>query len=1372
MPTLTGQPQTGAAKVEQRLSQELAQATSRIRTADLISGGLILIVLALVYTLAVIVADSAFELPAAARVFGLLAFALVCAVTAWRLVVRPLRASVNPRFAARQVELTVEGGKNAVINWVDLRDRDLPASVRAAVGAKAAEGVAAADVARVGESRRNLWLLGIAATLVATLAVAFLVLKSSVFFSLLNRAYNPFSAGTIATRTSLTVEEPLGGDTTVTSSEPLTIRVSVGGAIPDPKSPERVRLLVRYNPDAAEFEEMPLDRGESSRDFAAKLPPSVVQNGFRYRVAAGDATTPEFIVTVRTRPLLRDFAVKYDYPEYTRLRGEVTADPRIEAVRGTRVTLTAHANRAVKDAKLVLDTQLTQLPGVPGTDGPESVAFSFPLEESSNYRISWTATDGETAESAAYPIRVTPDVAPRVVISAPKEEEVTLPADGLLKVDGIAADDYGVSAVTLQLRLAGTPAVPLQPLKYLAGKSFKREADESFPMSVETKQSVKLAELKTVAGQPAAIREGSVIEYWLEAKDNCAVPSANVGRSKVQRVKVGRPTPPEAKPKQAEQTADRKQQEQQHAERQAEQQADEKRPPKQPRPDNVEPKPGEQKPDKGQEGQPQDGQPKPGEGDPKPGHEDKGQPKKADPTKPNEGDPKPKDGNPKPNEGEPKEQNPEGGQPGNGAQNGEKSATGEPKSPEGTKPPKGGQPDQQPAGSDSSDKPAEEQSPQDQPKSNGNAGQPQPPKSGDNSATGEKSSRGGAETPQDKQLQKQAEQIKKALQNENQPENNKSPEPQPGEAKPQPKPGEGANPDAGNKPEPQPGGEQSPGQPKPSEKSGGDQPKPGTPEGGTPKPGQEKATNPSANAGDKPEPKQGESGGRPTPQSDNRKSPDAKEIEQAVRDLKSDNPEKQQAAREKLDNAMGKANREAAEKKAEQLEKDLQSGDPKKQDAARKEIEDIAKKAEAAQKAAGEKGGDPQEKPSNETKSGEGTKPESKAGEGKPMTPEPNTGDGKSTDTPKEGAEDRGKPEPQPGGGGKTPDAKEIEQAVRDLKSGDPAKQQAARDKLDKAMGKGNREAAERKAEQLEKDLQSGDPKKQDAARKEIEDIAKKAAEAQKGAGDETGPKTPAGDGGPKPKGEPAKGQEQKGKQPTSKNGAEGTTPGGDKKSTPEQIDALKNAAKDLNSPDAAKRQAAEKKIDDAIGHEKREELQEAARDLQSGDPDKAEAAKKKLEEMAKGKSGGDKPNPNPTGPGAPPDRPGDKLKDDPTNRKKTADLQLRTLEEAKKDATLLKKLGYTPEQYDEFLKGYREMLARQEAAKAEDLPKPREAGGPATIKVGGSSGTQPIDKANGATSGGSAGFGTAPPGYSEAQRKFAEEAAKLRKPAGERGQK
>ncbi|MGL6074285.1 MAG: hypothetical protein ACRC8S_09000 [Fimbriiglobus sp.] len=1304
------QPKTSVA-VETRLTQELQAAAKRLRSADLLNGILILAVVTLSYTLVAVVLDRWLELPGLVRLAGLVGFVSIVGWVIWSRVIRPIRLQVNPRFAARSVEATTENSKNAIINWVDLQDQPISDGIRKQVGQRAMSEVSTAEVNKVGETRSFLWLISAAGFLLLALAVLFFVFKSAPFLSLLKRTYNPLAGTAIATKTEITLEEPQGGDATITSGESLPVRVTLRGSLP-----ETVLMKVRYNPDAPEFEEFPLESMGSRSEWGWKVPPSVLQNGFRYRIVAGDATTAEHSVTVRTKPTIRDFSVKYEYPAYTRLKPEETTDPRLEGYRGTQVILRATMNRAVREARLVLDTQSVQIPGELMPDDANSVQFRIKLEETGNYRIYFTTRDNEPAESGSFPVRVIQDQKPLLTITSPANEEVTLPANGLLKVDGIAADDFGLVGVALKFRVVNQPNLVIAPKKYRDGKSFLRASDGSYPMALEVKDSMKLGELKTTSGQAVKLTEESVLEYWLEATDNDTEPTANVGKSKVQRVRITPPPPPEKQPEQKRDQDERQNTEQKHQEKQDQQQKNEKRDPQQPRPDKQQGEKGE----KGEPGEKSEGGEKPSAGQeqpmnpnekPKPGEENSTQ-------KPMPGETKP-DQQPMPGETKP-EQKPKPG---------EENSTQQPMPGE-TKP------DQKPMPG--------QQNPNENPMS-GNNTQPNP-KPGEqnpneNPMSGEKNG-GSKASPEDKKLQQEADRVQEKL-NEKQREGgeakpsetqNDQPDKPSGEKKPQPKPDAGQSGDSEPKPEPKageqgqpqknasetkpkgqpnksgekPSGEEKPNDPMKSGETGGTPqeqpgeekpktaPKPGEqkpngkPEAGQPKandmseqkpenPGAEKAE-PTAKPNQKPN---GQPSGteKPNPKAGEKPSPEEKakmekNFKDAVKDLQSGDKDKQQAARDKLDKMMGKENREAAEKKAEELKNDLNSNDPAKRDAAQKELEKLTKdaKAQADKDLAGK--------------------------------PEPKPGD-------KPSPEEQAKME------------KEFQDAVKDLQSGEKNKQQAARDKLDKMMGKENREAAEKKAEELKNDLNSNDPAKRDAAQKELEKLAKEAkAQADKN------------QAGNKPEPNP-------------------------QKPTPEQMEALKKKAEDLNSPDPAKREAAEKAVDDAIGEKSRQELQQDMKDLQSGDPKKAEEAKKRMQDKMNQAKG---PRKNP-GPGAPQETPGEKLTDDPKNRLKTAELQLKQFEKAKANEELQKELGYTPEQYERFLKGYRDMVNRLKDEVAQTPANPQNTAGPTTIRVG-EGGAKAIDKAANATAGTSgSGTGTAPPGYSEAQKKFAEEAAKLRKP-------
>src|SRR5205085_534187 len=69
---------------------------------------------------------------------------------------------------------------------------------------------------------------------------------------------------------------------------------------------------------------------------------------------------------------------------------------------------------------------------------------------------------------------------------------------------------------------------------------------------------------------------------------------------------------------------------------------------------------------------------------------------------------------------------------------------------------------------------------------------------------------------------------------------------------------------------------------------------------------------------------------------------------------------------------------------------------------------------------------------------------------------------------------------------------------------------------------------------------------------------------------------------------------------------------------TKEQIDQAAETARDLTSPDQAKREAAEKKLDGQMGPDRRKELQKNLNDLKNGTPEQQAEAAKNLEKMAK----------------------------------------------------------------------------------------------------------------------------------------------------------
>ena len=216
------------------------------------------------------------------------------------------------------------------------------------------------------------------------------------------------------------------------------------------------------------------------------MPDYLVQNGFWYKVAGGDAETPEYKVTVRSLPLFTDFQATYEYPKYLRRKNETATDHMITRYRGTTVTLVGthqprcprrrHDHRAGQRAR-----------HRHGAYPANPIAFSScssSTEAASTSSPSPRPTASASPNRSSRTITVIADQAPQVVINKPEEEETTAPTNGHLAIDGKVGDDFGIDTDHAEnedrwrranARCRRTP--------YLNGKapSFRREKDDTWP---------------------------------------------------------------------------------------------------------------------------------------------------------------------------------------------------------------------------------------------------------------------------------------------------------------------------------------------------------------------------------------------------------------------------------------------------------------------------------------------------------------------------------------------------------------------------------------------------------------------------------------------------------------------------------------------------------------------------------------------------------------------------------------------------------------------------------------------------------------------------------------------------------------------------
>lgn len=315
------------------------------------------------------------------------------------------------------------------------------------------------------------------------------------------------------------------------------------------------------------------------------------------------------IALIDPKPALLRYDVTYDFPKYLRYDPNPLVipgvkDPHLEAMRGTKVTLLASANREVKSAAIQFPGADQPIAGEKVEGQPTQVKFTLPpLDVDGAYRVVFApATDEKESDGRVFNVRVQSDDKPKVVITKPEAQEVELPANGTLSVEGLATDDIGLEKMTLHMQVVTpAPARALAPRPYREGKSFRREADDSYPTRIDYKDLVELAKVKPEgeAGAGFKVEAGMVIEYWLEATDNCRAELApapgkaekrtigpNSNYSEKKRLRILPPETAADKQKKQEQARqelerEKKQHEQQQDQRNANEKRDPKAPPQQ-----------------------------------------------------------------------------------------------------------------------------------------------------------------------------------------------------------------------------------------------------------------------------------------------------------------------------------------------------------------------------------------------------------------------------------------------------------------------------------------------------------------------------------------------------------------------------------------------------------------------------------------------------------------------------------------------------------------------------------------------------------------------------------------------------------------------
>lgn len=531
---------TAASKYDALVAAQLKQAETRIRMLDLTAGLLGFAALSMAYIVGMVLCDSKFLLSSHTRQLALYVFLAGSAVYLFFAVFRPLWLRVNPYYAARQVEQQLPHAKNSIVNWVDLHEQPLPPAIHGALSQRAAKDLSRINLDQAISGRRTAWMGGLAGLFTLAFLASYFLLGPAPFLSLLKRTFNPFETVDISTRTRLTLLRPEDGNATVTVGHGVNFAVDVSGKVPDPKATDAVKLLYRYEEGDPWLERRLVQ--EPSGEWTTSLSALEVRNGFWYQITGGDAATKEYRIGVRAAPAILDFLATYHFRPYVARLDEVRRERALKALRGTEVLLRVRTNRILREGRLEFERNRREgdiappvalVRGEVDTQEPHTLLIRFIINEDGKYRLYFTSTDSEVySDPLAYPVIGIPDQPPTVELTRPGQD-LHLPADALVHLEGKASDDIGVQSLVLRMRVIGGDKLRGQP--YRSDEQL-RLADGGYPRAVEYKDFVDLSRVQNEDGRQVSLRGGMELEYWLEASDACDYPHSHVAESKHYRI--------------------------------------------------------------------------------------------------------------------------------------------------------------------------------------------------------------------------------------------------------------------------------------------------------------------------------------------------------------------------------------------------------------------------------------------------------------------------------------------------------------------------------------------------------------------------------------------------------------------------------------------------------------------------------------------------------------------------------------------------------------------------------------------------------------------------------------------------------------------
>ena len=354
-----------------------------------------------------------------------------------RRIARLLRQPLTPEMVAVRVERKFPEIDNRLINSLLLarEDDEEVMELIAAVVREGNEDATRRDL-RAAVPKRRMRLLALAAALAVALMGVYAVVFPNHFTNALARVVAPFAGTAPLTRTKIVAVSPK--DHNLLAGDDVTVAVEVDGKIPD-----TAEIVYEPEGDEVEMAIMHPAPGGAKHEFRCLM--ADVTKTFTYHVAAGDARSKTFRVTVHHRPVVEKLALRVTPPSYTGLAPITQHSGTVKALAGSTATIEATCSKDIARASLEMSN--AEKPVAMAAKG-KIASGSFQVMENCTYRILLTDTFGFDNKPAQHDVELIVDEPPEIQLVAPPPTSVVKP-EGSVPFHFTATDRYGVHSVAI-----------------------------------------------------------------------------------------------------------------------------------------------------------------------------------------------------------------------------------------------------------------------------------------------------------------------------------------------------------------------------------------------------------------------------------------------------------------------------------------------------------------------------------------------------------------------------------------------------------------------------------------------------------------------------------------------------------------------------------------------------------------------------------------------------------------------------------------------------------------------------------------------------------------------------------------------------------